>query len=469
MTSAVPRLSYPDSPIADLRGLYNFILNPQLLAAEKGNRSIVSFCQKISPLDLLEILSRIASSYPTHCYWENPERETAFLGYGIAFTATFHGKQRFLKAQKFIENCQQRIIKIDNYSEITPRIFCSFTFFDSETATPFPSATLTLPKFQIIKKQSEYFFLTNLLITSEKEIENSLEETINNLKIIQNNSSNCRQNPHQDPCSYYIHPTYNFQAAVADAIQSIHAQKFSKIVLAHALDVISPRPFHLVNCLDNLRQRHPDCYTFSLGNGRGDHFIGASPERLLTVHQGQLITDALAGSAPRGENAIEDALLANKLLASEKEQREHRAVSDFINQKLRQIGLNPQNSPSRLLKLSNIQHLWTPIHAKLKPSIHPLEIVAQLHPTPAVAGVPTEIALAQIRHYETFDRSLYAAPLGWIDCQNNSEFIVGIRSALIEGDRARLYAGAGIVAGSDPEKELAEIQLKFQALLKALT
>jgi menaquinone-specific isochorismate synthase len=429
MTSAVPRLSYPDSPIADLRGLYNFILNLQLLAAEKGNPSIVSFCQKISPVDPLEILSRIASSYPTHCYWENPQRETAFLGYGIAFAATFHGKQRFLKAQKFIENCQQSIIKIDNYSEITPRIFCSFTFFDSETATPFPSATLTLPKFQIIKKHSEYFFLINLLITSEKEIENCLEETINNLKIIQNNSSNCRQNPHQAPCSYYIHPTYNFQAAVADALQSIHAQNF----------------------------------------GRGDHFIGASPERLLTVHQGQLITDALAGSAPRGENAIEDALLANKLLASEKEQREHRAVSDFINQKLRQIGLNPQNSPSRLLKLSNIQHLWTPIHAKLKPSIHPLEIVAQLHPTPAVAGVPTEIALAQIRHYETFDRSLYAAPLGWIDCQNNSEFIVGIRSALIEGDRARLYAGAGIVAGSDPEKELAEIQLKFQALLKALT
>ncbi|MFM6057146.1 MAG: isochorismate synthase, partial [Microcystis aeruginosa] len=176
MTSAVPRLSYPDSPIADLRGLYNFILNPQLLAAEKGNRSIVSFCQKISPLDPLEILSRIAPSYPTHCYWENPERETALLGYGIAFAATFHGKQRFLKAQKFIENCQQKIIKIDNYSEITPRIFCSFTFFDSETATPFPSATLTLPKFQIIKKQSEYFFLTNLLITGKEEIENSLEE-----------------------------------------------------------------------------------------------------------------------------------------------------------------------------------------------------------------------------------------------------------------------------------------------------
>jgi menaquinone-specific isochorismate synthase len=94
--------------------------------------------------------------------------------------------------------------------------------------------------------------------------------------------------------------------------------------------------------------------------------------------------------------------------------------------------------------------------------------VAKLHPTPAVAGVPTEIACEEIRQYETFDRSLYAAPLGWINYQGNGEFIVGIRSALIEGNRAHLYAGAGIVAGSDPDKEMAEIQLKFQALLKAL-
>jgi menaquinone-specific isochorismate synthase len=469
MTSAVPRLPYPDSLIADPRSLYNLILNRQPVAVDQGNSSIVSFCQKIASVDTLEILSRITSSYPNHFYWENRYQETAFLGYGVAFSATFSTGQRFFKAQKFIENCQKRIIKIDKYSEITPRIFCSFTFFDSETAAPFPSATLTLPKFQIIKKQSEYFFLTNLLTTSEKDLENCLTETINNLKIVENSHDKLLQNSSKDTSNYYIHPTYNFSAAVADALQSIQNQHFSKIVLAHALDVVSPQPFHLVNCLDNLRQRHPDCYTFSLSNGQGHNFIGASPERLLSVHQGQLITDALAGSAPRGQNAIEDALFANKLLASEKEQREHQAVSDFINQRLQQIGLKPQNSPSRLLKLSNIQHLWTPIYAKLKPSIHPLEIVAQLHPTPAVAGVPTDIALAQIRHYETFDRSLYAAPLGWIDCQNNSEFIVGIRSALIIGDRARLYAGAGIVAGSDPEKELAEIQLKFQALLKALT
>ena len=120
------------------------------------------------------------------------------------------------------------------------------------------------------------------------------------------------------------------------------------------------------------------------------------------------------------------------------------------------------------MQLSNIQHLWTPIRANLPNSVHPLQILAQLHPTPAVAGVPCEEACHAIREWETLDRQLYAAPLGWVNGQGDSEFIVGIRSALINGDRARLYAGAGIVAGSDPAKELAEIQLKLQALLNTL-
>ncbi|MGK7918455.1 MAG: chorismate-binding protein, partial [Trichodesmium sp.] len=117
---------------------------------------------------------------------------------------------------------------------------------------------------------------------------------------------------------------------------------------------------------------------------------------------------------------------------------------------------------------SNIQHLWTPITAEISQNIHLLEILAELHPTPAVAGFPRDIAQAQIQNFETFDRSVYAAPIGWIDHQGNGEFAVGIRSALINGDHARLYAGAGIVAGSKPDKELAEVQLKLQTLLKAL-
>ncbi|MGH2415997.1 MAG: isochorismate synthase, partial [Microcystaceae cyanobacterium] len=226
--------------------------------------------------------------------------------------------------------------------------------------------------------------------------------------------------------------------------------------------------FNLIQSLNNLRQLHPNCYVFSNSNGKGQNFIGASPERLISIHQQQLMTDALAGSAPRGKTPGEDANNASRLLNSDKERHEHSSVIDFITQRLSQLGLLPQVLAPRLRQLSNIQHLWTPISASVPTDVHPLRIVAQLHPTPAVAGTSQEVACREIRRYESFERGLYAAPLGWIDLEGNCEFIVGIRSALIDGDRARLYAGAGIVAGSDPDKELAEIQLKLQALLKAL-
>jgi menaquinone-specific isochorismate synthase len=208
---------------------------------------------------------------------------------------------------------------------------------------------------------------------------------------------------------------------------------------------------------------------FSVGNGRGQSFIGASPERILSIHNHQLVTDALAGSSPRGRSSLEDEALAQRLISCDKERHEHQVVVDFIKQRLVDLGLQPTftRHPS-ILPLSNIQHLHTPIHADVPSSIHPLEILASLHPTPAVAGMPRAIACQQIRQYENFERSLYAAPLGWVDGQGNAEFVVGIRSALLDGNCARLYAGAGIVKGSDPDREVAEIKLKFQTLLQAL-
>jgi menaquinone-specific isochorismate synthase len=329
-----------------------------------------------------------------------------------------------------------------------------------------------LPQFEIFQRNNECFLSINLAINSKvnvhllidkikqqiknlrwskrKTIEQSEKLTINNLKSIS------------------LETVHDFRSAVISALKSIHNHQFSKLVLAHALDVIAPLNFNIIDSLSYLRKCYPDCCIFSISNGEAKHFIGASPERLISIQERQLVTDALAGSYPRGKTLQQDKKFANKLLTSEKERREHQAVIDFLTQRLYQLGLNPQQSPIKLLQLSNIQHLWTPIYAKIPKHIHPLEIVAKLHPTPAVAGVPTEIACEQIRQYETFDRSLYASPLGWLDAQGNSEFIVGIRSALIEGNKARLYAGAGIVAGSDPDKELAEIQLKFQALLKSL-
>ena len=262
-------------------------------------------------------------------------------------------------------------------------------------------------------------------------------------------------------------PDY-FKSVVRSVLDSIASNEISKVVVAHATDIHSANSFKVIESLSNLRQLHPDCYIFSTSNGKGQSFVGASPERLISVQNRQLVTDALAGSAPRGNNSTEDLHLANSLLKNRKEKREHQAVKDFTLERLQSIGLKPQQLPLQILKLSNIQHLWTAIYAQLPPDVKPLEIVELLHPTPAVAGVSTEAACEKISDYEKFDRSLYAAPLGWVDSEGNCEFIVGIRSALIDGDRARLYAGAGIVSGSNADKEFDEVQLKIQSLLKAL-
>ena len=460
----------------DEKELHQFLLAFQEKYRGNGSSPIVSFSQQIESIDPLAVIGTLAQPNQLHFYWENPRKKEAIAGCGTAKSLTVESPDRFVKSQQFIQDCLKKTIRAGDLHipGSGPHLFCSFTFFSSQKNgdCPFPPATIFLPRFQVTRQKDHCVLVVNISIDQPVNLKLVLEKIRDQIQAI--NWSNCslinctfdrRKNFSK---SFQSYASGHFKSAVNSALKSIEAKQFSKIVLARALDVISPVPFGLVASLNNLRQRHRDCYIFSTSNGKGHNFIGASPERLISIENQQLVTDALAGSAPRGKTTSEDVSFANRLLRNEKERREHQAVSEFITQRLCQLGLIPQRSPLKLLQLSNIQHLWTPIYAQLPADVHPLEIVAQLHPTPAVAGVPTQVACEQIRCYETFDRALYAAPLGWIDYQGNSQFVVGIRSALIEGDRARLYAGAGIVAGSDPDREFAEVQLKLQALLKAL-
>ena len=448
----------------------------QFLVTDKTK--IISFSQKIPLVDPLAFLQQFAQPNSLHFYWENPGKQEAIAACGVTKKLTTESSDRFTIAQDFIQAClKQTIRKGDtNLNGSGPHLFCSFTFFPecNKSYSPFPAATIFLPRFQVVKKNKSCVFIVNLPVNTNEKVQNIVEEIQLKINTVDwsnqekiNIDTSLKNNFQNSSTSSRENSDY-FKSVVTSALNSIAVDKFSKIVIAHTTDVNSPVPFHLIESLHNLRQRHPDCYIFSTSNGQGQNFIGASPERLISIQNKQLVTDALAGSAPRGKTTAEDVQLANLLLKSRKEKREHQAVSDFLLKRLRQLNLKPQQLPLQLLQLSNIQHLWTPIYAHLPNDIDPLEIVAHLHPTPAVAGVPTEIACERIRCYEKFDRSLYAAPLGWVNHQGNCEFIVGIRSALIDGDRARLYAGAGIVSGSNPDKEFAEIQLKLQSLLKAL-
>jgi menaquinone-specific isochorismate synthase len=261
----------------------------------------------------------------------------------------------------------------------------------------------------------------------------------------------------------------NYRAAVARAVAMIAQGRFEKIVLARCQSVAASGEMHPLRLLNGLRQRFPDCYAFSVANGRGQSFIGASPERLLRVDSSRLLTEALAGSAARGVSASDDARLAHGLLSDEKELREHRHVVESIERRLAQLGLQVNHAARPGLKrLANVQHLHTPVRALLPAGVRLLDVLARLHPTPAVGGTPRAAACAHIRELEGFPRELYGGPVGWVDHRGGGEFLVGIRSAVIDAAGARLYAGGGIVAGSDPDREFAETELKFKALLDAL-
>ncbi|MGB2925191.1 MAG: isochorismate synthase [Limnothrix sp.] len=420
----------------------------------------------LNEVDLLLVLQAIERKIATplnHFYWENRTEACSILSFGTLRELVVDGADRFEVAQQFIESYQHKIYG-DRPVGI-PYFHCGFTFFaDKNHDSPFPAGLVTIPRVQIFRRGKGHFLVVNgdrrhrsQLHTIARQIKQFLAQLPDMLAPSIGNRGS-------------IHTaSTGFIEGVAEALKLIGQGKLSKVVLAHALDVTASQAFNVVNALDNLRDRHPDCCVFSIGNQQGDRFIGASPERLLAIHDGKLITDALAGSAPRGQSELDDQRFAQILLQSEKEQREHQAVANFLKEQLQDLGLEPQIAARTLLKLSNIQHLWTPITATFPPQIHPLEVVAKLHPTPAVAGVPRAIACEHIRQSESFDRNLYAAPIGWLDAQGNAEFIVAIRSALIRGNQARLYGGAGIVAGSQPKREYAEVQLKLTSLLDALT
>jgi len=468
-----------------------FLFHCQQISEARNHPQVVSVSQRIAPVDPLSFLQYFSRDNEPYFYFEKKEfnqgKKTrqqggAIAGFGAAVSLKTQGCDRFQQAKKFIQTTLKHTILAGSFQNLFsgPHFFCSFAFFDQcdEPLTGFPAATVFLPDWQISTDQTGCTVVANLILQSDMDLEKISQKIWQQLQQIQSISQPL-WSPEVDQVNGLryreITSSGQFQRSVQAILQAIQTQTFHKVVLAHGVEISASQPFQPIHCLSQLQHRYPDCHLFCFSNGQGQQFLGASPERLLSLRAGegnlssrQMITDALAGSSPRGKTPCEDAHLASSLLNNHKELHEHQLVIDFILGQLRHLNLSPNCAPLRLLQLSNIQHLQTPIQATVPADIHLLDLVAALHPTPAVAGLPRSIACEQIRQAEPFERSLYAAPIGWIDHRGQGEFAVGIRSALIDGDRARLYAGAGIVAGSDPERELAEVQLKLQALLQSL-
>ncbi|NSC20204.1 isochorismate synthase [Streptomyces albus subsp. chlorinus] len=264
--------------------------------------------------------------------------------------------------------------------------------------------------------------------------------------------------------------TERYGAAVASAVARMRAGELDKVVLARTLELTAPHEPDLSALLRRLARRDPAGYTFAVPSGPGRTLVGASPELLVARRGGRLTANPLAGSAPRSGDLAEDVRRAAALLESPKDLHEHAVVVEAVKAALAPFctRLEVPGAPT-LVRTAAMWHLSTTVTGELTdPATTALDLASALHPTPAVCGTPVEAARAVIAACEPFERGAYTGMVGWQDADGDGEWVVTIRCAEAEGRLLRLFAGAGVVAGSSPQAETAETGAKFRTFLDAV-
>jgi menaquinone-specific isochorismate synthase len=477
----VKRIPIQEGTERSLRAFLGFLEDCRAEAASDGHFRLVSVTLEADHLDPLAILESIYEPEALHFYVEQPSRRMALAGAEQVVGCTFEGADRFARANSFIRDTFQYTIATGDLDGplAGPRFFCSFGFFDdADQNAAFPPAAVFVPRWQVMRSADRFCAVANCLVEGGSDVAAVAQRIWRaHTKFRSFDFSSLQDQSDPDDLAgesavfppIEVGPADRFERSVSQVLDDIAAERFRKVVLARAVDVTTPSDLHPLAALNRLRVCYPDCYSFSVGNGHGQSFIGATPERLVRVTGRSIETEALAGSTRRGESAMEDAMLVRQLLDSEKDIREQRLVLESIVRRLEGLGVNPSGSRRiGVLQLSNVQHLHTPVEAERPEGIDLLRLVEELHPTPAVGGTPRDDACRRLRALEPFSRGLCAGPLGWVDADGDGEFVVGIRAALIDGPNARVYAGAGIVDGSDAGSEYAETELKLRALLDNL-
>jgi salicylate biosynthesis isochorismate synthase/menaquinone-specific isochorismate synthase len=334
----------------------------------------------------------------------------------------------------------------------------------------FAPASLLVPEISLARSGGRCLITVNVAVAPDDALDALQERVAARLASLRE-----RPLPLLDPApvgEYQVRscmPPSHYEEAVARAVERIRAGELQKIVLAREVEVQAPADHDPAAVLGLLREAFPSCYVF--GVGRGDAtFLAASPE-LLVRRQGQRAsTVALAGSTRRSADPAVDDHLGEQLLRSDKDREENEIVARRIALALAPFAVWVTAAPEpSLVKVANIQHLGTPIRAQLAAPVGAIELAEALHPTPAVGGEPLAAACNLIPALEGLDRGWYAGPVGWTDAAGDGEFCVALRCALLRERLACCFAGGGIVRDSDPAAELAETEVKLQAMLPVLS
>lgn len=477
----VPNIeNHSDSTITDqnkdrLESFLNGLFQNQL-----PKYAIFSF--RLEAIDPLAYLEMCWNKSNFQYYWEKPTEEFAIAGAEELVTVSAAGPNRFEEVNTRFQEIRNSTAEYSMLSHPYSGMmllggFSFFNHIEDELWNAFEPASFTIPKWMIIKDGK--FTLATIGVelqqyNSPDELRVYLRGQIGNIKrTINRNTDNKQQKPSASTFNTSLPKNgsgYNkWISSVRKAKKLIDHKNFEKLVLARQVSVSKNADITPTQVLNKLRQQYTNCYNFLIHRPDADTFLGSTPERLGAFRNKLLLTDALAGSIQRGKTATEDTIFEKYLSGSRKDLNEHNFVIKDIEERLEPfVHSLTRNSKPEIKKLSNVQHLYTPIRAKLKDDITVLQVIGQLHPTPAVGGYPWQDAAEYIEELESFDRGWYAGPIGWFNAKGNGEFAVAIRSGLLTEKQAHFFAGCGIVSNSDPAKEWKETNLKLKPMLSAL-
>jgi menaquinone-specific isochorismate synthase len=392
---------------------------------------------------------------------------------GAAATITASGADRFEAVRRDAERLFAGEENDVGTDPARPRLFGGFAFHaegsEQEPWREFLGARFVLPSVQVTYGESDAWLTVNAVgrDASAEAVGQRLERERERIESLSDPGS--RAPPPGVTERTRTMSRSAWRESVTEAVDRIVAGELRKVVLAQALRVNLEASLSLPDVLSRLGDRYPDCYRFLVEPASGDAaFFGATPERLVARDGRTVRTGALAGTTGRGDTPEEDEWLADELADDEKNVHEHELVAEAIREQLSAVASSVTTGERRVRRLATVQHLYTPISADLATDEHVLSLVEALHPTPAVGGLPPDRALATIRETEPFDRGWYAAPVGWFDAAGDGEFAVAIRSAVARDATATLFAGVGLVADSDPDREWDEVQLKYRPILDEL-
>jgi len=438
------------------------------VATDHGDTAVVARARTVDGLDFAAVLSDLPR--PTVAWSEGDQQVVAG---GAVATVTASGAGRFETVQQEAESLfAGRTVPPELPPVARPRLFGGFAFHEGDNAngdspwTGFPDAQFVLPAVVLARDGSETWLVASATDpAATNRAETRLDRWADRLATVESGETGDRP----DIVSRTVTPDEaGWREQVGAAVDRIERGPLRKVVLAQAQTVTLDGPVSTPTAYARLTETYPDCFRFLFAPVEGGQFFGATPERLVSRDGRTVRTEALAGSTGRGDTPTEDEWLARELRDSEKDAHEHDLVVEAIREQLEPYATSVSTGDRTVRKLATVQHLQTPVTADLAEDDHVLTLVEALHPTPAVGGLPPDLALETIKETEAFERGWYASPVGWFDAAGNGTFAVAIRSAVANGNTATLFAGNGIVADSDPDREWDEVQLKYRPVLDAL-